>query len=156
MPRKGHVPKREVAADPVYGSELVSRLINKVMLDGKKSLAESVAYKAFQMVEEKTGKPAMDVFETAMKNIMPLLEVKPRRVGGSTYQVPIEVRSERRTTLAVRWLVEYARNRNERTMVERLANEVLDAANGTGGAVKRRDDVHRMAEANKPFAHYRW
>lgn len=156
MPRRGPAPRRKIAPDPVYNSELVARLINKVMWDGKKSLAQRIVYSAFDRVGEKTGKPPLEVFEAAVKNAMPLLEVRPRRVGGATYQVPIEVRPERRTSLALRWLVQYARDRNERTMVERLANELMDAAGGTGGAVKRREEVHKMAEANRPFAHYRW
>jgi small subunit ribosomal protein S7 len=156
VPRKGPVPRREIQPDPVYQSELVARLTNKVMKSGDKSLAQRIVYTAFQRVEEKTGRKPLDVLEAAMKNVMPVLEVKPRRVGGSTYQVPVEVRPERRVSLALKWLVTFARARAERTMVERLANELMDAANGTGGAVKRRDEVHRMAEANKPFAHYRW
>jgi small subunit ribosomal protein S7 len=156
VPRKGPVPRREIQPDPVYQSELVARLTNKVMKAGDKSLAQRIVYTAFQRVEEKTGRKPLDVLEAAMKNVMPVLEVKPRRVGGSTYQVPVEVRPERRVSLALKWLVTFARARSERTMVERLANELMDAANGTGGAVKRRDEVHRMAEANKPFAHYRW
>lgn len=156
MPRKGHVPRREVIPDPVYQSELVARLTNKLMLDGKKSIAQKILYGSLALVEEKTGKKALEVLEQAMKNIMPVLEVKPRRVGGSTYQVPVEVRPERRVSLGMRWLVNYARSRSERSMVERLAGELLDASQNTGAAVKRRDEVHRMAEANKPFAHYRW
>lgn len=156
MPRKGHVPRREIAPDPVYQSEMVARLTNKVMMDGKKGLAQRIVYSAMKEIEAKTGKPALEVFEAALKNIMPVLEVKPRRVGGSTYQVPVEVRPERRVSLAMRWLVTYARQRSERSMVGRLGGELLDAANGTGNAVRRRDEVHRMAEANKPFAHYRW
>ncbi|BDG62216.1 30S ribosomal protein S7 [Caldinitratiruptor microaerophilus] len=156
MPRRGPAPRRKIAPDPIYNSELVARLINKVMWDGKKSLAQRIVYSAFDRVAEKTGKSPLEVFEAAVKNAMPLLEVRPRRVGGATYQVPIEVRPERRTSLALRWLVQYARDRSERTMIERLANELMDAANGTGGAVKRREEVHKMAEANRPFAHYRW
>ncbi|MEW6545951.1 MAG: 30S ribosomal protein S7 [Bacillota bacterium] len=156
MPRRGSVPRRAVAPDPVYGSEMVARLINKVMWDGKKSLAESIVYRAFDIVAKKSGRDPLDVFEQALKNAMPTLEVRPRRVGGATYQVPIEVRPERRVSLGMRWLVQYARERNERTMVERLAGEILDAAAGQGGAVKKREDTHRMAEANRAFAHYRW
>ena len=156
MPRKGSVPRRSIAVDPVHNSELVARLTNKIMLDGKKALAQRTLHEALLVAEEKTGKPGLEVLEAAMKNIMPMLEVKPRRVGGSTYQVPVEVRPERRVSLALRWLVQFARQRPERTMVGRLSGEILDAANGAGGAVKRRDEVHRMAEANKPFAHYRW
>lgn len=156
MPRRGYVVRREVSPDPVYGSTLVSRLINKVMKDGKKSLAESITYKAFDLVKERTGQDPVEVLEKAMKNLMPVVETKPRRVGGATYQVPVEVRPERRISLGLRWLVQYARLRSERTMVERLAAEIMDAANGQGGAVKKREDTHRMAEANKAFAHYRW
>lgn len=156
MPRRGSVVRREVSPDPIYGSVLVSRLINKVMKDGKKSLAESITYKAFELVREKTGQDPVEVLEKAMKNLMPVVETKPRRVGGATYQVPVEVRPERRISLALRWLVEYARLRSEHTMVERLAAEIIDASNGQGGAVKKREDTHRMAEANKAFAHYRW
>lgn len=156
MPRRGPAPKRSMVADPIYNSEMVHRLINKVMWDGKKSVAMKIVYGAMDRLAEKTGKSPVEVFEAAMKNTMPLLEVRPRRVGGATYQVPIEVRAERRISLSLRWLVQYARARGERTMVERLAGELLDAANNTGGAVKRRDEVHRMAEANRPFAHYRW
>jgi small subunit ribosomal protein S7 len=156
MPRKGPVPRRDVLQDPVYGSKLVTRLINKVMLDGKRGVAERIVYDAFDTIREKTGNDPTEVFDQAMKNIMPVLEVKARRVGGSNYQVPVEVRPERRTTLGLRWLVTYSRNRGEKTMAERLANEILDAANNTGGAVKKREDTHKMAEANKAFAHYRW
>ncbi len=155
MPRRGHVSKREVLPDPIYGSKVVTKLINGIMLDGKKGVAQQIVYGAFQRVEEKTGKEAMEVFETALNNIMPALEVKARRVGGATYQVPMEVRPERRQTLGLRWLISYARSRNERTMVERLAGELMDAANNTGAAVKKREDTHRMAEANKAFAHFR-
>lgn len=156
MPRKGPVPRREVIEDPVYNSVLVSRLINKVMKDGKKGVAERIVYEALETVREKSGKDPMEVFEAALKNIMPVLEVKARRVGGANYQVPVEVRPERRTTLGIRWLVNYARLRGEKTMQEKLANEILDAANNTGAAVKKREDTHKMAEANKAFAHYRW
>ena len=156
MPRRGGVPKRSVLPDPIYGSIVVTKLINQVMLDGKRGTAQSICYDAFQIVAEKSGRNALEVFEEAMNNIMPVLEVKARRVGGSTYQVPMEVRPERRQTLGIRWLIEFARKRNERTMKERLSGEILDAASNSGGAVKRREDTHRMAEANKAFAHYRW
>lgn len=156
MPRKGPVPRRDVLPDPVYGSKLVTRLVNKLMYDGKKATAQSAVYSAFDRIREKTGNDPLEVFETAMKNIMPVLEVKARRVGGANYQVPIEVRPDRRTTLGIRWLVDYSRKRNEKTIEEKLANELMDAANNTGGAVKRREDMHKMAEANKAFAHYRW
>ncbi|MBM7583446.1 small subunit ribosomal protein S7 [Caldicoprobacter guelmensis] len=156
MPRKGPVPKREVLPDPIYGSKLVTKLINKVMRDGKKSLAQRICYGAFELIREKTGRDPMEVFEQALNNVMPVLEVRPRRVGGATYQVPVEVNPDRRQALGLRWLVEYARERGERTMVERLAAEIIDAANNTGGAVKKKEDTHRMAEANKAFAHYRW
>ena len=156
MPRRGKIAKREVLQDPVYGSELVTRLVNNVMLDGKKGVAQKIVYDAFEIVAEKTGKDALEVFEQAMENVMPSLEVKARRVGGSTYQVPIEVRPERRQTLGLRWLTNYSRLRSEKTMKERLAAEILDAVNGAGGAAKKRDDTHKMAEANKAFAHYRW
>ncbi|MGZ4030956.1 MAG: 30S ribosomal protein S7 [Tumebacillaceae bacterium] len=156
MPRKGPVPRRDVLPDPVYGSKLVTRLVNKLMYDGKKATAQSAVYSAFDRIREKTGNDPLEVFETAMKNIMPVLEVKARRVGGANYQVPIEVRPDRRTTLGIRWLVDYSRKRNEKTIEEKLANELMDAANNTGGSVKRREDMHKMAEANKAFAHYRW
>lgn len=156
MPRKGSVPKREVLADPVYGSKVVTKLINSIMYDGKKGVAQSIVYGALENVAEKTGKPALEVFETAMNNIMPVLEVKARRVGGSNYQVPMEVRPVRRQTLGIRWLVTYSRKRGERTMQDRLAKEIMDAANNTGAAVKKREDTHKMAEANKAFAHYRF
>ena len=156
MPRRGNVPKREVLPDPVYGSELVTRLVNNIMLDGKKGVAQKIVYGAFDIVAEKTGRDALEVFEEAMENIMPQLEVKARRVGGSTYQVPMEVRPERRQTLGLRWITVYSRARSERTMKERLAGEIMDAVNGLGGAAKKRDETHRMAEANKAFAHYRW
>ena len=156
MPRKGHVSKREVLPDPLYNSKVVTKLINNIMLDGKKGVAQKIVYGAFNRVAEKTGKEAMEVFETALNNIMPALEVKARRVGGATYQVPMEVRPERRQTLGLRWVTTYSRARNERTMKERLAGEIMDAVNGTGGAAKKRDDTHKMAEANRAFAHYRW
>ena len=156
MPRRGNVPKREVLADPIYNSILVTKLVNSVMLDGKKGIAQKVVYGAFDLISEKTGKEAIEVFQTAMENIMPSLEVKARRVGGATYQVPMEVRPERRQTLGLRWLVNYSRARSEKTMRERLAGEIMDAANNTGNAVKKREDTHKMAEANKAFAHYRW
>ena len=156
MPRRGNVAKRDVLQDPVYNSKLVTRLINNVMLDGKKGVAQKIVYGAFEIVEEKSGKPALEAFNEAMENIMPLLEVKARRVGGATYQVPMEVRPERRQTLGLRWLTTYSRARNEKTMKERLAAEILDAMNGVGGACKKREDTHKMAEANKAFAHYRW
>ena len=156
MPRRGRVPKREILPDPQYESELVARLVNTVMLDGKKSLAERIVYSALDEVQEKTGKDPMEVLEEALKNIMPVVEVKPRRVGGATYQVPVEVRPERRRSLALRWLVQFSRTRGERSMASRLAAELMDAANNTGGAVRRKEETHRMAEANKAFAHYRW
>ncbi|MGK4179633.1 MULTISPECIES: 30S ribosomal protein S7 [Lapidilactobacillus] len=156
MPRKGTVAKRDVLPDPIYNSKLVSRLINHLMIDGKRGTASTILYDAFDIVKEKTGKEPLEVFEEAMKNIMPVLEVKARRIGGSNYQVPIEVRPERRTTLGLRWLVNYARLRNEHTMDERLANEIMDAANNTGASVKKREDTHKMADANRAFAHYRW
>lgn len=156
MPRKGYVPNRDVLADPIYGNKQVTRLINKVMMDGKRGTAQRICYGAFDDIRQKTGKDPLEVFEAAMNNIMPVLEVKARRVGGATYQVPVEVRAERRQTLGLRWLVNYARNRGERTMKERLANEIMDAANNMGNAVKKKEDTHRMAEANKAFAHYRW
>ena len=156
MPRRGFIPKREVLPDPVYGTTVVTKLINQVMLDGKRGVAQAVCYDAFEMVAQKTGKEAMEVFNAAMANIMPALECKARRVGGATYQVPLEVRPERRQTLALRWLVMFARKRGERVMAERLAGEILDAANNAGNAVKRREDMHKQAEANKAFAHYRW
>ena len=156
MPRRGFIPKREVLPDPVYGTTVVTKLINQIMLDGKRGVAQTVCYEAFEMVAEKTGKEAAEVFNAAMANIMPSLECKARRVGGATYQVPLEVRPERRQTLALRWLVMFARKRGERNMAERLAGEILDAANNAGNAVKRREDMHKQAEANKAFAHYRW
>ena len=156
MPRRGSIAKRDVLPDPIYRSKLVTRLINNIMLDGKKGVAQKIVYGAFEIISEKTGKDPLETFEAAMENIMPVLEVKARRVGGSTYQVPIEVRPERRQTLGLRWLTNYSRLRSERTMKERLANEILDAINGTGGAAKKREDTHKMAEANKAFAHYRY
>ena len=156
MPRKGNIPKREVLPDPLYNDVVVTKLINNIMLDGKKGVAQKIVYDAFDIVKEKSGKDALEVFNEALNNIMPLLEVKARRVGGATYQVPMEVRPERKQTLGLRWLTTYSRARNERTMRERLAGEILDAANATGGAVKKREDTHKMAEANKAFAHYRW
>ncbi|MBO8172745.1 MAG: 30S ribosomal protein S7 [Bacillaceae bacterium] len=156
MPRKGPVPRRDVLPDPIYNSKLVTRLINRLMIDGKKGIAQRILYEAFDIVKERTGQDPMEVFEEALKNIMPVLEVKARRVGGANYQVPVEVKPERRTTLGLRWLVQYSRQRGEKTMQERLANEIIDAANNTGAAVKKREDTHKMAEANKAFAHYRW
>ena len=156
MPRRGFIAKREVLPDPVYGNTIVTKLINQIMYDGKRGVAQTVCYEAFDMVAEKTGKDASEVFNAAMANIMPSLEVKARRVGGTTYQVPIEIRPERRQTLALRWLVTFSRNRSERSMAERLAGEIIDASNNAGNAVKRREDMHKMAEANKAFAHYRW
>ena len=156
MPRKGHTVKRDVLADPIYNSKVVTKLVNNIMLDGKKGVAQKIVYGAFARVEEKTGKPAVEVFEEAMNNVMPELEVKARRIGGSTYQVPMEVRPDRRQALALRWLTLYSRARAEKTMKERLANEIMDAANNTGASVKKKEDMHKMAEANKAFAHYRW
>ena len=156
MPRKGHIAKRDVLADPVYNSKVVTKLINGIMLDGKKGVAQKICYQAFETIAEKTGKDALEVFEEAMNNVMPLLEVKARRIGGATYQVPIEVRAERRQTLGIRWILAAARKRGEKLMCERLAGELLDAANNTGAAVKKREDTHKMAEANKAFAHYRY
>lgn len=156
MPRKGYIAKRDVLADPIYNSKVVTKLINNIMLDGKKGVAQTIVYDAFDIVRERTGKDPLEVFEQAMNNIMPVLEVKARRVGGATYQVPMEVRPERRQTLGLRWLTLFARKRGERTMRERLAAEILDAANNAGGAVKKKEDTHKMAEANKAFAHYRW
>ncbi len=156
MPRRGFVPKREVLDDPIYGGKLVTKLINQVMLDGKRGTAQKACYGAFDIIKDKTGREPLEVFEEAMNNIMPVLEVKARRVGGATYQVPIEIRPERRQTLGLRWLVSYARARSERTMQERLAGEILDACNNAGGAFKKKEDTHRMAEANRAFAHYRW
>ncbi|MGI6156994.1 MAG: 30S ribosomal protein S7 [Saccharofermentanales bacterium] len=156
MPRKGHIPKREVLPDPVYNDVRVAKLINNVMLDGKKELAQTIVYGAFDLMEERVGQPPLEVFNKAMDSVMPVLEVKARRVGGSNYQVPIEVRPERRQTLALRWIVQAARARSERTMRERLANELIDASNQTGSAYRRKEEIHRMAEANRAFAHYRW
>ena len=156
MPRRGNIAKRDVLPDPLYNSKLVTLLINSVMYDGKKGVAQKIVYDAFEIVKEKTGKDPLEAFEAAMENIMPVLEVKARRVGGATYQVPMEVRPERRETLGLRWVTLYARNRSERTMKERLAGEIMDAINEQGGAFKKREDTHKMAEANKAFAHYRW
>ena len=156
VPRKGFIAKREVLPDPVYQSKVVTKLINNVMESGKKSLAQRIVYDAFEIVAEKTGKNALEAFNEAMENIMPVLEVKARRVGGATYQVPLEIRAERRQALGLRWLVRYSRERNEKTMKEKLANEIIDAINSMGGAFKKKEDTHRMAEANKAFAHYRW
>ena len=156
MPRKGNIPKREVLPDPVYGSVVVAKLINSIMLDGKKGVAQKIVYDAFKKVEDTTGENPLEVFEKAMNNIMPVLEVKARRVGGANYQVPVEVRTERRQTLGLRWLTKYTRARGEKTMAERLAKELIDASNNTGGSVKKKEDTHKMAEANKAFAHYRW
>ena len=156
MPRRGFVPKREVLPDPMYNSIVVTKLINNIMYDGKKGVAQKIVYDAFDIVKEKTGKDAIDAFNEALENIMPKLEVKARRVGGATYQVPMEVRADRRQTLGLRWLTAYSRQRNERTMAERLAAEIMDAIKNAGGACKKRDETHKMAEANKAFAHYRW
>jgi small subunit ribosomal protein S7 len=156
MPRKGKVAKRDVLPDPIYNSKLVTRLINRIMLDGKRGTAQTILYNAFNKIEAKTGKPAMEVFEIAIGNIMPALELKVRRVGAANYQVPVEVSAERRVTLGLRWLVGYARLRNEKSMEDKLAAEIIDAANGTGASVKKREDTHKMAEANKAYAHYRW
>ena len=156
MPRRGNVPKREILPDPMYNSVLVTKLVNSIMLDGKKGVAQKVVYGAFDIIKEKTGKEPVEVFEAAMENVMPVLEVKARRVGGATYQVPMEVRPERRQTLGLRWITNYSRLRSERTMKERLANEIMDAVNETGSAFKKREDTHKMAEANKAFAHFRW
>ena len=156
MPRRGFVPKRDVLPDPLYNSKLVTKLINNIMYDGKKGIAQKIVYDAFDIVKEKTGKDPVEAFNEAMENIMPALEIKARRVGGATYQVPMEVRPERRQTLGLRWITLYSRNRGEKTMKERQAGEIMDAINGTGGAVKKREDTHKMAEANKAFAHFRW
>ena len=156
MPRKGHIQKRDVLADPLYNDKVVTKLINNIMLDGKKGVAQKIVYGAFAQVEEKAGKPALEVFQEAMNNIMPMLEVKARRIGGATYQVPIEVRPDRRQALGLRWLTMFSRTRTEKTMEERLANEIMDAAGNTGSSVKRKEEMHRMAEANKAFAHYRF
>lgn len=156
VPRRGFIAQREVLPDPIYNNKVVTKLINKVMYDGKKGVAQSIVYDAFNIVNEKTSKDALEAFEEALNNVMPVLEVKARRVGGATYQVPMEVRPERRQSLGIRWLVEYARKRNERTMAEKLANEIMDAINNVGGAIKKKEEVHKMAEANRAFAHYRW
>ena len=156
MPRKGYIAKRDVLPDPIYNSKVVTKLINNIMLDGKKSVAQKIVYGAFDIIKEKEQKDALEVFETALNNIMPVLEVKARRIGGATYQVPLEIRAERRQTLGLRWLVLYARKRNEKTMAEKLAGEIIDAINGNGGAFKKKEDTHKMAEANKAFAHYKF
>lgn len=156
MPRRGAVPKREVLADPVYGSKMLTKLVNQVMLDGKRSVAEAICYGALDIVRLKTGREPLEVLEQAMKNVMPIVETRPRRVGGANYQVPVEVRLDRKQTLGVRWMTSFARQRPGKSMEEKLAAEIMDAANGVGGAVKKREDTHRMAEANKAFAHYRW
>ncbi len=156
MPRRGQIAKRDVLPDPMYNSKLVTRLINGIMYDGKRGIAQKIVYDAFDIIREKTTKDPLEVFEASMENVMPVLEVKARRVGGATYQVPIEVRPERRQTLGLRWITTYSRNRSERTMRERLANEIMDAVNGTGAAFKKREDTHKMAEANKAFSHFRW
>ena len=156
MPRKGHIAKRDVLPDPIYNNKVVTKLINNIMLDGKKGVAQKIVYGAFARMEEKSGKPAIEVFEEAMNNVMPLLEVKARRIGGATYQVRIEVRADRRQALALRWITMFSRKRGEKTMEEKLANELMDAANNTGASVKRKEDMHKMAEANKAFAHYRF
>ena len=156
MPRKGPVPRREVMPDPLYANKNVTHLINKVMSDGKRGVAQHIVYSAFDRIRERSGKDPLEVFDAALKNVMPMLEVKPRRVGGSNYQVPVEVRPERRGTLGIRWLVTYSRQRHEKNMDEKLANEIMDAANNAGGAVKKREETHRMAESNRAFAHYRW
>ncbi|HLQ95738.1 MAG TPA: 30S ribosomal protein S7 [Pseudogracilibacillus sp.] len=156
MPRKGPVPKRDVLPDPLYESKLVTRLINQIMIDGRRGKAQKILYRAFDLVKERSGQDAMEVFDQAMKNIMPVLEVRARRVGGSNYQVPVEVRPERRQALGLRFVVNYSRRRGEKTMEEKLANEILDASNNTGASVRRKEELHKMAEANKAFAHYRW
>ena len=156
MPRKGYIAKREVLADPIYNSKVVTKLVNNIMLDGKKSVAQRIVYDAFDIIKEKEQKNPLEVFETALNNVMPVLEVKARRVGGATYQVPMEIRPERRQTLGLRWIVVYARKRHEKTMAEKLAGEILDAVNSNGGAFKKKEEMHRMAEANKAFAHYKW
>jgi small subunit ribosomal protein S7 len=156
VPRKGYIPKRDVLPDPIYNDKVVTKLINKIMLDGKKGTAQKICYGAFDIIKDKTGKDPMEVFEQALNNVMPVLEVKARRVGGATYQVPIEVRPERRQALGIRWIVNYSRQRSEKTMSERLAAEIMDAANSVGGSFKRKEDLHKMAEANRAFAHYRW
>ena len=156
MPRRGQISKRDVLPDPIYGSKLVTKLVNNIMLDGKKGIAQSIVYDAFEIVQGKTGENPLETFQKALENIMPTLEVKARRVGGSTYQVPMEVRPERRQTLGLRWLITYSRARGERTMAERLAGEIMDAINNTGSAVKKKEDTHKMAEANKAFSHFKW
>lgn len=156
MPRKGYIAKRDILPDPIYRNKIVTKFINQIMLDGKKGVAESIMYNAFSIIQEKTGKDPIEVFETALKNVMPVLEVKARRVGGANYQVPIEVRADRRQTLGIRWLVNFSRKRSEKTMQEKVAGELMDAANNTGGSIKKKDETHKMAEANKAFAHYRW
>lgn len=156
MPRKGHVPKRDVLPDPIYSDKVVTKLVNSIMLDGKKGVAQKICYDAFDIIKEKTGRDPLEVFEECMANIMPVLEVKARRVGGQTYQVPMEVRPERRQALGIRWLINYSRQRGERTMKERLAGEIMDSVNNLGGAYKKKEDTHKMAEANRAFAHYRW
>ena len=156
MPRKGYIGKRDVLPDPIYKNQTLTKFINQIMLDGKKGTAEAICYSAFEMIQEKSGKDPIEVFGTALKNVMPVLEVKARRVGGANYQVPIEVRADRRTTLGLRWLVAMARKRGEKTMQEKIAGELLDASNNTGGSVKKKEDMHKMAEANKAFAHYKW
>ena len=156
MPRRGYIAKRDVLPDPIYNSKIVTKLINNILLDGKKTVAQKIVYDAFDIVKTRENKDALEIFETALNNIMPVLEVKARRVGGATYQVPIEIRAERRQTLGLRWLVTYARNRHEKTMAEKLAGEIIDAVNQTGGAYKKKEETHRMAEANKAFAHYKW
>jgi len=156
VPRRGFVPKREVLPDPLYNSTLVTKLVNNIMYDGKKGVAQKIVYDAFETIKEKTGKDPLEVFQQAMENVMPVLEIKARRVGGATYQVPMEVRPERRQTLGLRWLTQYSRNRSEKTMKDRLAGEIMDAVNNLGNAVKKREDTHKMAEANKAFAHFRW
>ena len=156
MPRRSGVPKRDVLPDPMYNSKVIAKLINQVMLDGKKGIAQSIVYDAFEIIKEKTGKEAMEVFNQALENIMPVLEVKARRVGGSTYQVPIEIRPDRRQTLAIRWMVSFARKRSEKTMDEKLAGEIMDAYSNAGASIKKKEEMHRMAEANRAFAHYRW
>lgn len=156
MPRKGYIAKRDILPDPIYRNKIVTKFVNQIMLDGKKGVAESIIYNAFSIIQEKTGKDPIEVFETALKNVMPVLEVKARRVGGANYQVPIEVRTDRRQTLGIRWLVNFSRKRSEKTMQEKVAGELMDAANNTGGSIKKKDETHKMAEANKAFAHYRW
>jgi small subunit ribosomal protein S7 len=156
VPRKGHIPKRDVLADPMYNNKVVTKLVNNIMLDGRKGIAQKIVYGAFEKVAEKTGKDALEVFQEAMNNIMPVLEVKARRVGGATYQVPMEVRPDRRQALGLRWITLYSRQRGEKTMIDRLAAEIVDAANNTGASVKKKEDMHKMAEANKAFAHYKW